>query len=143
MKKRASGVGGIASIVVVLAFATLTAISFFLEPREKCLRLWGNCYVKIENGNVWIFSDLDDDNRPLVVAPLRAGVTNIRANESRSLPGLEVHYCEFVSGSVVYSLNSSLFIPTGVALALVALFTSIRRARARRARFCELAANNV
>lgn len=119
--------GLVVSGMLTVALGLIWADSLWLGILQEPLSLGPECFLRVNPGQLCLFSKLGDDWKPKTMGidfPAHSWVVRYSI---WMLPGLEYHHRLLASGETIWSLEVALIIPGAVLLITMAILWRIRR----------------
>jgi hypothetical protein len=126
MRRAITEWGLVVSSVLTVALGLIWADSLWLGMLQEPLALAPDCFVRVNPGQICLFSKLGNDWKPTTSAVERPALSWVRHYSIWLLPGLEYHHRLLASGETIWSFELALIIPVVVLLTAMVIFWRIR-----------------
>ena len=126
MRRASTEWGLVVSGVLTIALGLMWADSLWLGMLQEPLSLAPDCFLRVNPGQLCLFSHLGDDWKPKTTGIERPTRSWVRHYSIWMLPGLEYHYRLLASGETIWSLEVALIIPVSVLLVTLVILWRIR-----------------
>jgi hypothetical protein len=127
MRRAIAKWGLVFSLVLTLALGLIWVDSLLLQTFSEPLSLGPGGYLRVEDGRLYLFSELGDDWKPNSIVPDRRARSWVRRYMTWFFPGIEYHNRLFASGRTIWSLEVALVIPVACSLSMAAILWRLRR----------------